>query len=95
MDYVVLSTHFFGTAQDMDISANGTRYYVAISKGGYKYRDTEYEDEAYDQGISPMFDDYEKAFEFYAKLLKAFGGGWYDWEERKNFVVNGTFCTEK
>jgi len=89
MDYMMMATHFFGTAQDLTLNAKGCEYYVSISKGGFRYRDTEYEDDKFECAGSPAFPTYQAAAEFYCKLAAEFGAGNYDWEHRARFVREG------
>lgn len=86
MNFTMFETVFIQDGHVMSLMASGNRFYIDITKGGFRWKDTQFEDEEFDGTCSLYFLDYDSAVEEYNKLLKEFGAGDYSWEERKQMV---------
>ena len=76
MNHIIFNVELIGYGQDLSLVANGDKYYIILSRGGFKYG------VRFESHHSKYFDTYEQAFRKLSELLLEFGLGYYSWEDR-------------
>ena len=82
MNHTIFNVELLGCGQDLSLVANGNKYYIDLSRGGFKYDETEFANVQFESHHSKDFDTYEQAFWKLSALLREFGRGDYSWEDR-------------